>query len=89
MKTRLKLTKGFIAQKIGADITLISGEQNKIYTLNETASFIYQGIKKGMNPEDIAKNLSKEYQIEVTKATKDVDKVVTFFILKKILCGSE
>jgi predicted transcriptional regulator len=85
MKDKYRLGEGFISRKIGSVITIFSGQQNKIYTLNETAAFIFSGLKRKLEAEEIAKIMANKYNITIERSRKDVKKMIVFFVARKIL----
>lgn len=84
MKT-YKINKGFIIQKLGKKTVIFDPEKSVLYTFNETASFIFQLLKKSMNIEAIADNLIKKYQIKKEIALRDVRGVIENLFKKKII----
>lgn len=73
---KYKVVKGLISQKMGDTLTIFDGERSVLYTLNETASFIFKKIKSGQNEQDIVRQLVKKYKIKPDKAKKDAKKFV-------------
>lgn len=71
-RRRFKLRKGFIFQEVAEGIVIFDAEESKLYTFNETASFIFTGIKKGNTEEALIKKLVAEYQIKEEQAIEEV-----------------
>lgn len=86
MKTKkYQINKGFITQKIDNKITIFSGEDSTLFTLNETAAYIFQGLKLGWNKQKIVNRLIDSYKITDKKANDDVDEFTKILLEKKIL----
>ena len=49
-----------------------SAKTHRVITLNETASFIYDGIAEGLDENAIAVKLTSEYNVPMDKALRDV-----------------
>ncbi|HMP72742.1 MAG TPA: PqqD family protein [Kiritimatiellia bacterium] len=47
-------------------------ELDSLYSLNETAQLIWQGVRNGQDPHAIAESLSRTYDIDPEQATLDV-----------------
>ncbi len=58
LKTKVfKINAGFITQKIDGKVTIFEGEKSTLHTLNESAAFIFQGLKLGWDDKKIIKGL--------------------------------
>ncbi len=82
---KYKINKGFIVQKLDGKITIFDGEKSMLYTFNETASFIFQKIKKGIGEKEIIQALVKKYKIKEDRAKKDVKEIIKDLLVKKII----
>ena len=71
MSKKYTVSKGFIIQKIGNKSTLFDPESSVMYTLNETASYIFEKVKRGMAEKEIAGALMKKYDVSEQKAARD------------------
>ena len=80
-----KLKQGFIVQKKDNSVTLFDGEKSLLYTFNESASYIFEQIKKGLNGEEIIKKITKKYKISKKEANKDFRKLLNDLKRKKII----
>lgn len=83
-----KLNQGFITQKINKKTTIFSGEDSILYTLNETAALIFNGIKLGWDKNKIAQKLTDKYGIEQKKAFQDINALLDELLSKKIISES-
>ena len=82
---KIKINKGFIIQKMDNMITIFDGEKSVLYTFNKTATFIFEKIKSGLEPEKIIEDMRKKYAIKKDRAKKDLDELVNDLISKKII----
>lgn len=80
-----KINKGFIVQKLDGKITIFDGEESALYTLNETASFIFEKLKKNWDTTQIVESLVKIYKIKEKKAKTDVKDLLTELKRRKII----
>ena len=74
----MKIKKDFVkTEAIGDSFVVVPvGEESTkthcVITLNETASFIYDGIAEGLDENAIAVKLTSEYNVPMDKALRDV-----------------
>lgn len=81
----MKINKGVIIQKIGKKVTIFDGEKSALYTLNETATFLFLRIKDNVKSEKIIEDLAQKYKISVGVAKKDVEEFIESLKKKKII----
>lgn len=82
---KYKINKGHITQKIDNKVTIFSGEDSVLYTLNETGAFIFQSLKMGWEKEKIIKKMTEKYHINEAEAKADVEYFTEHLLEKKIL----
>lgn len=80
-----KINKGFVFQKIGNNITIFSGEESLLFSLNETASFIFKSIKNGYGEDKIVLGLVKKFDAPEKKAKTDLKSFINLLLKKKII----
>lgn len=86
LKTRVfKINQGFITQKIDKKITIFFGEESVLYTLNETAAYIFQGLKLNWDKEKIQKGLVKKFGASIAEAREDLEEFTNLLLKKKII----
>lgn len=78
----MKIKKGFAKREIAGTHIVVpvgagTGVFNGMITLNDTGSFIWDALQKDTNPEEIAKSLTEEYEVDLAKATEDVNKFIS------------
>lgn len=74
----MKIKDGFILRKIaGEDIVVPIGNNiadfNGVIRLNESAGFLWKTLQEEISKEDLISSLIKEYEIDETLATNDVE----------------
>ncbi len=77
----MKIKSGFMTRKIGDKIVGIAvgeraNEFNGMINLNETGLFIWKCLEKDTTPEEIAQNLTKEYDITLDVASNSVNNFI-------------
>ena len=72
-------------QKIGEKTILFDIDSFKFYELNETMSFIWDMLKKEKKKKEIARVLTKKFDVEYERAEKDVEKAIQEFRKKDIV----
>ena len=83
------INKGFIVQKLGKKTVIFDGEKSLLYTFNETATLIFDKLKRNINSQKIAEELGSKYNITVNKALTDVTELETDLIDKKIISAEK
>lgn len=68
---------------------LLNLKTRKYYTINETGSVIWNGLKDGKSPDEIAGILTKEFEIELDAARVHVDEFIAQLASDGILTGGE
>jgi len=84
----MKINKGIVIQKKGKTSTIFDGEKSILFTLNDTATFIFSCLKLDKKTEEIAKFMVKKYKITPDVATKDIRDFITELKKKKIVSES-
>jgi len=82
---KYKVKKSFIVQKMGDKTVLFDNDSSILYTLNETANYIFSQLKKGLSKSEIIQKMMKRYGIKEKKLSSDFDDVVKDLIKKEIL----
>lgn len=86
---KYKINKGFIVQKLDDKTVIFDGEKSSLYTFNETASFIFQKLKKGLNDKEIIEGIVKKYKVKKEKAIEDFKELFSELKKKKIISISK
>ena len=73
----------FVARNVGDELILVPltgnvAQMNELFTLNETARFIWENISENSTVEDIEISMTEAFEIDNETARKDIES----FILK-------
>lgn len=79
---KLKIQKGFITQRIGDKITIFDSENSLLLTLNSTATFIFDRLKKGLETKKIVAELASKFEVTEENAKKDIDEFIKTLVKK-------
>lgn len=71
-----KINKGFITQKIGEKITIFDGEESQLITFNESATYIFERIKRKIEDKKMIELLQKRYNITSKQAETDFQELI-------------
>ncbi len=82
---KYRLNKGFITQKMGDKTTIFEGEKSVLFTLNDTASYIFRGIQLQWDIPTIVTKVSDKYKISTSQAQKDIEEFVQVLLKKQII----
>lgn len=85
----MSISKNFILKHVGDEYMIIpltgTGiNMTKTFNINETGAFIYRGLEDGKNTEEIAKDMIKDYSIDLETALNDVKEFINILIKKGI-----
>lgn len=74
----MKIKDGFVLRTVGGvDVIVAVGKRTKeingVMTLNKTGAFIVKGIFDGKSHENIIKEYSAEYEVDVGTAENDYE----------------
>lgn len=86
---KYKINKGFIVQKIDNELVIFDGEESVLYTLNETAAFIFQKLKRGLSEEKIVEAMVKKYDVDKERVKRDVRRIIKRLGKNKIIEKAE
>lgn len=80
-----KFQKGLIIQKLDDQTVIFDADESVLYTLNETASVIFDKLKKKWDKEKIINYMLKKYDVKKEKLEKDFDQLIEDLKKKKII----
>lgn len=77
----MQIKEGYVMREVAGQAMVIAvGEASKtfhgIINLNSTGKQIWEGVEKGMSPEEIAKKLTEDYEVGYEKALKDTNAMI-------------
>ena len=76
-KTKIKRSKRVIFKEINGVVYILDPRNATVYTLNETASFIWQSLKIPRSSEELISLITKNFNIERKKSEKDSENFIT------------
>lgn len=82
---KYKIKKGLITQISKGNITIFDGEKSTLYTFNETASFLFSNLKKGLEETEIVNRFIKKFDVDQKVAKNDLNILIKNLKLKKII----
>jgi len=68
--------RSVIVRQLGDELVILDTRSNRIHQLNRTAAFVWNEIRKGVQPEAIPKHLVRQFEVESETAVLDSRKVV-------------
>ena len=82
--TNVKIIKGHITQHTDNSIVIFDTKKSILHTLNNTAMYIFDKLKKGANIEKIVLDFSKDFGVSEKKAEQDITEFIDMLITKKL-----
>ncbi len=80
-----KINTGYIVQELEGSLTIFDPEQSILFNLNETASYIFNKLKKGKAVTEIVSALTKQYDASQKHLLADVDEILQTMLKNKII----
>ena len=79
LQTLYKIKTKFVAREVGNEMILVPltgnvAQMSELFTLNETARFIWQNTKENTTFTDIENLMTTEFDIDPETAKKDIEK---------------
>ena len=79
LQTLYKLKTKFVAREVGNEMILVPltgnvAQMSELFTLNETARFIWQNITENSTIADIEYLMTNEFYIDTETAKEDIEK---------------
>ena len=79
LQTLYKLKAKFVAREVGNEMILVPltgnvAQMSELFTLNETARFIWQNITENSTIADIEYLMTNEFDIDTETAKEDIEK---------------
>lgn len=86
----MKKVEGFYLKELAEEYILVpygkkTEEVGEVYTLSETAAFIYEQIDIGCSIAELIRKVSEAYQVSEEMVAEDVQEVLRFMIAKGIV----
>ncbi|MCX6732685.1 MAG: PqqD family protein [Candidatus Roizmanbacteria bacterium] len=85
MTSTQKVNKNLIVQRLEDSVVLFDSDASVLYTLNESATFIFGLLKKKASKKDVILKMKKRYGLDEKKIESDFNEVLNEFIKKGIV----
>ena len=82
---KYKTNNEFVLQFDKEKVTIFDPVNSHLYTLNKTASLIFNSLNKGLSIEQISQQLFEEYAINLVDAEKEVLETLDYFLKEEII----
>lgn len=82
---RYKINPKVAYREIKGEVFIVDTESSFLHKLNETASFIWKCIKKGLEEKEIVENLIDEFDVSYEEAKKDLVEFLELLKEKKLI----
>jgi Coenzyme PQQ synthesis protein D (PqqD) len=69
----------------GGEGILVDLNTKKYYQLNETAMLVWRGLEQGKSTQEIAADITSNYEVELDRATLSVERIIDNFQTYKLL----
>ena len=83
--SKKKIIKNLIIQKLDNKTVVFDSDKSMLFTLNETASYIFRKLKTKTDGKKIVSLFAKKYAIPEKQAEKDIRTCIKDMEKKKIL----
>jgi len=83
IQTLYNLKSKFVAREVGNELILVPltgnvAQMSELFTLNETAKFIWENITEESTTKDIETALTNSFDIDSETAQKDIENFLTY-----------
>lgn len=82
---KYKVNKDFIIQNAGDQILVYDQGRSILYTLNETAAFIFNGIKRSWSEEEIKEKIADSFEITRNNIKNDFTSCIKDLLKSEII----
>ena len=70
------MKKNIIFQKIGKKIMIFDSKKSLLYSLNETASYVWKKLRLRCNKKQIINGLTKKYKVDGSELEVDYNQII-------------
>ncbi|MGC8867101.1 MAG: PqqD family protein [Elusimicrobiales bacterium] len=81
----MRISPRIIWRQIDGEVFVIDPLNEKIYEMNETASFVFKMIKKGLDIERIVKKMIDCYDVKEDKCRDDVLEIIEYLLRNEVI----
>jgi hypothetical protein len=86
---RIKLKNSVTIHKIKNKVSLFDGETSTLYTLNDSAEFILNGLKVGWEKTRVVAGLMEKFGATKNEASEDYQKILDFLNVKELIANEK
>ena len=83
-----KREKAVMVREVDREVLLLDTESNLIHKLNQTASIIWRLLDQSGSPDEIARMLAKEFEVEEHVAVRDVSSTLDKLLQLKLVVAA-
>ena len=83
--TRVKRSRRVIFKEVDGVVYILDPRNSTIYTLNETASFIWQSLKTPRSIKELISLLTKSFKVGKVKAKTDLEDFISQYLEEELL----
>ena len=83
-----KREKAVMVREVDREVLLLDTESNLIHKLNQTASLIWRLLDQSGSPDEIARMLAKEFEVEEHVAVRDVSSTLDKLLQLKLVVAA-
>lgn len=83
--TSFKQNPSVLTHKLGKGVVLLNPDSGKIYSLNDTASFLWRKLSKKRSIKELNYILCENYDISDKKAYKDIKVFLSRYLEYKLI----
>jgi len=78
IQTLFNIKSKFVAREVGNELILVPltgnvAQMSELFTMNETAKFIWENITENTNIEDIETSMTDTFDIDAETSRKDIE----------------
>lgn len=85
LNTKIKVNPKIVYKKLKGSFYLLDPDKGKVHILNETASFIWEAVKKSAKVGEIIDSMVKEFNVKKEVARKDVLEFINKYLERKFI----
>ena len=85
MNSHFTISENISFRQVGDEVFLLHRDNNSVFNLNATATFIWNGIQAGKDVQVIITELSEQFEIDTETASDDTNDLITRLLDSKIL----
>lgn len=87
--SKYQINKNFIIQKNSEEIIVFNIETLESYTLNSTASRVFNYLEEGWSNEEIKRNFLSIYpDVKGQDIKRDIDQIINYLLKMRIIVSS-